>query len=232
MAPGHSRSLSSPMPRRRMRPRGTTIQRRNTGSSLYGSCGMAMPLFCRYAPVKRRPADLIARISSAASIRSISNWVWRRLRRSTRHWPICRHSLSCGKIGRSSSANPPEGGGLWHSPARIPPGVRAIVNFSGGRGGHAGNRPGVNCAPEKLVAAAAHFGASARVPSLWLYAGNDSYFSPALSRQMADAWRAAGGKAEYNLLPPQRDEGHFFVEYPESSALWSKKVESFLARAP
>ncbi|QAY96599.1 peptidase [Methylovirgula ligni] len=113
-----------------------------------------------------------------------------------------------------------------------PPGVRAIVNFSGGRGGHAGNRPGVNCASEKLVAAAAHFGASARVPSLWLYAGNDSYFSPALSRQMADAWRAAGGKAEYDLLPPQRDEGHFFVEYPESAAAWSTQVESFLARTP
>ncbi len=113
-----------------------------------------------------------------------------------------------------------------------PPGLRAVINLSGGRGGHAGNRPGLVCAPEKLVAAAAHFGASAQVPSLWLYAENDSYFSPALSRQMADAWRAAGGKAEYDLLPPQRDDGHFFVEYPESSPVWEPRVESFLANAP
>ncbi|HMB75630.1 MAG TPA: hypothetical protein VKN76_04485, partial [Kiloniellaceae bacterium] len=52
-----------------------------------------------------------------------------------------------------------------------------------------------NCSPERLVAAAAGFGRTARVPTLWLYAENDSYFPPDLSRRMATAYTAAGGKA-------------------------------------
>lgn len=111
-----------------------------------------------------------------------------------------------------------------------PRGLRAVINFSGGRGGHAGNNPGVDCAPDKLIAAAASFGATARVPSLWLYSANDTYFGPALSRRMVSAYQAAGGKAEYDLLPPVRAEGHFFVEYPESVQIWGPLVKSFLAR--
>src|SRR5262249_18220684 len=46
--------------------------------------------------------------------------------------------------------------------AKNPPHVRAIINFAGGRGGRAGNRPANNCAPDRLVAAAAEFGRTAR----------------------------------------------------------------------
>ena len=111
--------------------------------------------------------------------------------------------------------------------ARNPPGVRGIVNFAGGRGGHSRGRPNENCAPDRLVAAAAGFGVAARVPTLWLYASSDTYFPPALSRRMADAFRAAGGNAEYQLVEVADTEGHDLIDEPPA---WSAPLAAFLAR--
>jgi dienelactone hydrolase len=112
--------------------------------------------------------------------------------------------------------------------ARNPRGVKAIVNFSGGRGGHDRNRPLRNCSPERLVAAAAVFGRTARVPTLWLYAANDTYFPPELSGGMADAFRKAGGAVEYHLLPAIPGEGHALIQAPASAPTWRPFLASFL----
>lgn len=113
---------------------------------------------------------------------------------------------------------------------RNPAKVRAVVNFSGGRGGHADGQAGHNCAPERLVAAAGIFGRSARIPTLWLYSETDSYFAPALSRRMAEAFRAAGGRAEYHLLPPIIAKGHTFIEQAEAAPVWGPLLERFLGQ--
>lgn len=96
--------------------------------------------------------------------------------------------------------------------ARNPPGVAAIVTFAPGRGGHANDTPNRNCAPDTLIAAAAEFGKTARVPVTWLVAANDTYFAAPLSQQLADAFRAAGGKAEFRVLPASGSEGHWLAE--------------------
>ena len=70
-----------------------------------------------------------------------------------------------------------------------PKNIAAIIAFAPGRGGRANDFPNQVCAPHTLVAAAGEFGKTARVPVTWLVAANDSYFSPALSRQLADAFR-------------------------------------------
>src|SRR5262245_54143101 len=70
--------------------------------------------------------------------------------------------------------------------SRNPPAVRAVINFSGGRGGRSYDKPNNNCAPDRLVAAARTFGAAARLPTLWIYASNDTFFDPDLSKRMAD----------------------------------------------
>jgi dienelactone hydrolase len=93
-----------------------------------------------------------------------------------------------------------------------PAGVVAVIAFSPGRGGHANDRPNQVCAPHHLMAAAAEFGKAARVPVIWLVARNDSYFAPALSRQMADAFRAGGDKVDFRALPEFRGEGHWLAE--------------------
>jgi dienelactone hydrolase len=96
--------------------------------------------------------------------------------------------------------------------ARDPAGVAAIVAFAPGRGGHANDMPNRVCAPHTLIAAAAEFGKTARVPVTWLVAANDTYFSPLLSRQIADAFRASGGKVEFRVLPASGSEGHWLAE--------------------
>src|SRR5262245_7872190 len=111
-----------------------------------------------------------------------------------------------------------------------PHGVKAIINFSGGRGGRSYDKPNTNCAPDRLVAAARRFGSTARIPTLWLYSSNDSYFAPSLSRRLADAFRAAGGRADYHLLPAFGAEGHRFVEMPETVAAWGPIARDFLVK--
>ncbi|MGH6708317.1 MAG: alpha/beta hydrolase family protein [Bradyrhizobium sp.] len=93
-----------------------------------------------------------------------------------------------------------------------PKDVAAIIAFAPGRGGRANDFPNQVCAPHTLTAAAAEFGKVARVPVTWLVATNDSYFSPTLSRQLADAFRNAGGKVDFRVLGAYGSEGHWLPE--------------------
>ena len=93
-----------------------------------------------------------------------------------------------------------------------PPGVSAIIAFAPGRGGHANDLPNQVCAPHTLVASAAEFGQNARVPVTWLVAANDTYFSPILSKQLADAFRGSGDKVDFHVLPASGSEGHWLAE--------------------
>lgn len=110
--------------------------------------------------------------------------------------------------------------------ATDPHGIRGYVNFSGGRGGRDRGRPGVNCAPDRLVATAGAFGRTARVPGLWLYAGNDSYFGPQLSQALSQAYRDAGGTIDFVLLPDTSGDGHGLVSQP--ATVWQDPLRRFL----
>src|SRR5882757_3494928 len=90
--------------------------------------------------------------------------------------------------------------------------LAAIIAFAPGRGGRANDFPNRVCAPHTLISSAAEFGKAARVPVTWLVAANDSYFSPALSRQLADAFRNAGGKVDFRVLGAYGSEGHWLPE--------------------
>jgi dienelactone hydrolase len=96
--------------------------------------------------------------------------------------------------------------------AQDPKAVAAIVVFAPGRGGHADDAPNQVCAPQALMAAAAGFGHGAHIPVSWLVAANDSYFSPALSQQLADAFRGGGDKVDFRALPASGSEGHWLAE--------------------
>ncbi len=109
-----------------------------------------------------------------------------------------------------------------------PPQVKAIITFAAGRGGRVGGKPNNNCAPDRLVEATREFGRTSRVPMLWIYIENDTFFGPALSKRMHEAFTAAGGKAEYRLVPPFGNEGHFFIGSPDAIPIWSPLVTKFL----
>ena len=113
-----------------------------------------------------------------------------------------------------------------------PPMVRASIEFEGGRGGHFDGKPNNNCKPDNLVKAAQELGSTARIPVLMIYTQNDTFFGPALSKRLYEAWTAAGGNAEYHLLPPFKEDGHFLVDYPDSVPVWSPIVKKFLDAHP
>ena len=63
---------------------------------------------------------------------------------------------------------------------------------------------------------------------LWIYIENDTFFGPDLSKRMHEAFTAAGGTAEYHLVPPFGNEGHFFIGAPDAVPIWSPLVTKFL----
>ncbi|HMM93090.1 alpha/beta hydrolase family protein [Bradyrhizobium sp.] len=109
-----------------------------------------------------------------------------------------------------------------------PKSIAAIIAFAPGRGGHANDLPGKVCAPHTLIAAAREFGKAARVKVIWLVAANDSYFAPAFSRQLADAFRAGGGKVDFRVLPAHGGEGHWLAESTGGAALAKAELDRAL----
>jgi dienelactone hydrolase len=122
--------------------------------------------------------------------------------------------------------------GGWASLAlasRNPPGVRLVVNFAGGRGGHAYGQPHAICAPDRLIEAAGAYGRRAQVPTLWIYASNDSYFGPDVAAALVSAWSHNGGRAELHLLSAYGSEGHDVVGHAAGWDLWGRRLESLLS---
>lgn len=109
-----------------------------------------------------------------------------------------------------------------------PPPIKAIITFAAGRGGRVDGKPNNNCAPDRLVEATGEFGRTSRVPMLWIYIENDTFFGPALSKRMHAAFTQAGGDAEYHVLPPFGNDGHFLIGSADSIPLWSPLVSQFL----
>jgi dienelactone hydrolase len=139
-----------------------------------------------------------------------------------RKQPFIRH---VGTIVVGHSAG---GWGALAMASANPQGVRAIVAFAPGRGGHANDRPSEVCAPQRLIAAAASFGQTARVPVIWLVARNDSYFSTTLSRQLADAFRKGSARVDLRELPDFRNEGHWLAESDGGDDIYGAALDKAL----
>ncbi len=106
--------------------------------------------------------------------------------------------------------------------------ISAIIAFAPGRGGHANDIPDKVCAPAALKLAAAEFGKTARVPVSWILAANDTYFSPSFSQTLADAFRGAGGKVDFQRMPAVGSEGHWMIETEAGVIAASKALDRAL----
>ena len=62
-------------------------------------------------------------------------------------------------------------------------------------------------------------------------AANDSYFSPAFSRQLADAFRSGRDSVDFQLLPASGSEGHWLVETEAGLGIAGPKMERALQAA-
>ncbi|HXP02874.1 MAG TPA: alpha/beta fold hydrolase [Stellaceae bacterium] len=112
------------------------------------------------------------------------------------------------------------------------PRVTALINMSGGRGGHHNNQPNSNCNPDGLAVAAGRFGASASTPMLWVYTANNSFFNPQIAAAMYAAFTRAGGRADFEALPPFGTDGHDLLVLSGGSVIWGPLVERYLATRP
>jgi invasion protein IalB len=63
---------------------------------------------------------------------------------------------------------------------------------------------------------------------LMIYTENDTYFGPELTKRMHDAFVAAGGNAEFKMLPAFGSDGHFLIDAPDAVPIWSPIVTRFL----
>ena len=68
-----------------------------------------------------------------------------------------------------------------------------------------------------------------RIPSVWFYAENDSYFGPELAKRLAGVWNDNGGFADLKVLPPYGREGHVLPEDRAGWDLWGESADRFLA---
>jgi dienelactone hydrolase len=80
--------------------------------------------------------------------------------------------------------------------------LRGVVNFAGGRGSQPQMREkAAVCGEAQLLKTVAGFAATSRVPQLWIYAENDSYFRPPLVRKMAQSYLATGQNLKLVFAP-------------------------------
>jgi len=123
--------------------------------------------------------------------------------------------------------------GGWASLAlasRNPESIRAVINIAGGRGGRPFEKDARSvCGEKQLIEAARDYGHAARLPTLWLYAENDSYFRPDLARNMASAWMDGGGEAELHVFPPYGGDGHNLADDRAGWDVWGATIDHFLA---
>jgi dienelactone hydrolase len=104
-------------------------------------------------------------------------------------------------------------------------GVRGLINFNGG------SRQ-VKCQDwgQNIVNAYARYGRFSHLPSLWIYGQNDRFWSPELIQSMLNAYRLAGGQAEFADIGTFKNDSHEIAGDPDGTSIWWPAVEAFLKK--
>jgi len=106
-------------------------------------------------------------------------------------------------------------------------GVMGVINVSGGLGGASRTEPaGHACSEQCLVEAMGEFG-KAKVPTLWIYSEDDSFFRPELAEAMFADFMRNGGNGRLVIAPPF---GHALLSREEGKKIWAPYCDDFLLR--
>lgn len=105
-------------------------------------------------------------------------------------------------------------------------GVRGLINFAGGLRTDSGS-----CQWQAaLITAFAGYGTRSRIPSLWFYGANDSYFNPALANAMYQAYVRGGGLAQLVAFGSFKQDAHTAAGSRDGVAIWWPETARFLTR--
>ncbi|MFJ1267638.1 serine aminopeptidase domain-containing protein [Legionella lytica] len=105
-----------------------------------------------------------------------------------------------------------------------PAGLKAAINFAGGRGSLSNDNV---CSTDALISAFATLGKTSRVPTLWVYAQNDHFFNPELAEKLLTAFTKSGGNATLIHANAFGKEGHFLFSQA-GVPHWTPLVDNFL----
>jgi dienelactone hydrolase len=105
------------------------------------------------------------------------------------------------------------------------PGVRGLINFSGGLRQD-------ECAgwQKNLTRAFRTYGEHVHLPSLWLYGANDSVWPGPLADEMFTAFSENGAKAQMVNYGNYKSDAHRLVGDRDGVQIWWPRVEAFLAQ--
>jgi dienelactone hydrolase len=103
-----------------------------------------------------------------------------------------------------------------------PPGVRGLVNFAGGL-------KDTGCFWESALSQAFRsYGGRTKLPSLWFYGDNDSYFSRPVWTDMHERYAAAGGNARLVAFGSFGTDSHGLFASQRGLPIWMPETEKFL----
>jgi dienelactone hydrolase len=105
------------------------------------------------------------------------------------------------------------------------PGVRGLINFSGGL-----RQDECDGWQKNLVGAFGDYGQNVRLPSLWLYGDNDSVWQGDLSAKMYGAFVAHGAHADMVDFGSYKNDAHRLVGDRDGVQIWWPRVKQFLAQ--
>jgi dienelactone hydrolase len=105
-------------------------------------------------------------------------------------------------------------------------GLKGAINFAGGDGGDPIKSAEKPCGDYLIKDTFAKYGASNKVPTLWLYSVNDKFWGEQLPKDWFAAFQKAGGKGQFISLPAYKEDGHSIFRGDLNA--WKNDFEKFL----
>ena len=104
------------------------------------------------------------------------------------------------------------------------PGVKALVNFAGGL-----RQESCSAWESGLAKGAAEYAKQTRLPSLWFYGDNDSFFNTPTYTAMFEKYVAAGGQARLIAFGTFSSDSHSMFGSRAGMPIWQPEVTKLLA---
>lgn len=106
------------------------------------------------------------------------------------------------------------------------PGLKGAINFAGGDGGDPIKSAEKPCGEYLIKDTFAKYGASNKVPTLWLYSVNDKFWGEQSPKDWFAAFQKAGGKGQFISLPAHKEDGHSIFRGDLNA--WKNDFEKFI----